>query len=155
MYPDTYQNKEDDESIYWFSSPFDALNNWSAHALEVYGSTFHTLEHAYHYKKFVDKHPEIAELIKKSPSPWAAMQIARENSKLVRKDWGDVKVSIMQYLVRVKLEQNIDVQQILAKTGDRQIVENSPWDSFWGCGPDGKGENTMGKIWMKVRENGK
>jgi predicted NAD-dependent protein-ADP-ribosyltransferase YbiA (DUF1768 family) len=37
------------------------------------------------------------------------------------------------------------------KTGKRNIIENSPVDSFWGCGPDGNGQNMIGKIWMETR----
>lgn len=152
MYPETYQNSDDDEAVYWFSSPFDPLNNWSAHAVVAYDKTFHTLEHAYHYRKFNDKNPEVAQEILQSPSPWAAMKIARQYSGEIRPDWDDVKVDIMEELVRMKLDQNEDVQMILEKTGKRRIVENSPWDDFWGCGPKGDGVNMMGKIWMKVRD---
>lgn len=152
MYPETYENREDDSTVYWFSSPFDALNNWSAHAVVVDGQEFKTLEHAYHYKKFIKNNPDIAISVKKSPSPWAAMKIAKSNKIHVRIDWNEEKVKIMEDLVRQKLEQNEDVKMILEKTGTRTIVENSPWDSFWGYGSDGKGENMMGKIWMKVRD---
>lgn len=116
MYPETYQNKEDGTTVYWFSSPFDPLNNWSAHVVVVDGLTFHTVEHAYRYHKFIPKYTKIAKEIRRSPSPWAAMQ------------------------------------QVLTKTGDRKIVENSPWDSFWGAGLDGKGMNTMGQLWMRLRD---
>jgi N-glycosidase YbiA len=153
MYPDTYQNREDDEAVYWFSSPFDPLNNWSAHALDIDGLVFHTLEHAYHYKKFYDNWPEIAEQIRLSPSPWAAMKVARENNDKVTSNWHDIKLEVMEKLLRLKLEQNEDVGMILVKTGIRKIVENSPWDSFWGCGADGEGKNMMGELWMKIRDS--
>lgn len=32
------------------------------------------------------------------------------------------------------------------------IVEDSPKDSFWGCGTNRDGENQLGKLWMKLRE---
>ena len=32
------------------------------------------------------------------------------------------------------------------------IVEDSPKDSFWGWGPNRDGENQLGKLWMKLRE---
>ena len=152
MYPDTYQNKENDVAVYWFSSPFDPLNNWSAHVVIVEGVLFYTLEHAYHHQKFIENNADIAEQIRLAPSPWAAMKFARENSQLCRSDWDDMKVDFMEKLVRLKLAQNEDVQETLARTGTRRIVENSPWDSFWGVGSDGKGKNMMGQIWMKVRD---
>jgi hypothetical protein len=36
-------------------------------------------------------------------------------------------------------------------SGTREIIENSPWNTFWGVGKDGQGENTMGRVWMLVR----
>ena len=33
-----------------------------------------------------------------------------------------------------------------------EIVEASPVDAFWGWGPNKDGENALGKIWMKLRE---
>jgi predicted NAD-dependent protein-ADP-ribosyltransferase YbiA (DUF1768 family) len=32
------------------------------------------------------------------------------------------------------------------------IVENSPFDDYWGCGKDGSGQNKLGQILMEVRE---
>ena len=32
------------------------------------------------------------------------------------------------------------------------IVEDSPKDNYWGWGINRKGENHLGKIWMKLRE---
>ncbi|MCA9328616.1 NADAR family protein [Candidatus Saccharibacteria bacterium] len=152
MYPDDYLNMDDDRAVYWFSSPFDPLNNWSAHALNVYGKVFHTLEHAYHYQKFVDDNPDIADEVANSPSPWAAMRVARKHAEKVRSDWHDAKVAAMESLLREKLRQNEDVAMILKKTGSRDIVENSPWDDFWGVGPNGGGQNMMGKLWVKIRD---
>lgn len=32
------------------------------------------------------------------------------------------------------------------------IVEDSPKDSFWGWGESRNGQNNLGKLWMKLRE---
>ena len=53
--------------------------------------------------------------------------------------------------MRAKLEQNPYVKKKLLETQDYQIVEDSPKDSFWGWGMDRKGENNLGKLWMKLR----
>lgn len=57
----------------------------------------------------------------------------------------------MTELLRAKVEQNEDVRECLLKTDKKQLIENSPWDSFWGCGPDGKGQNWSGKILMEIK----
>jgi N-glycosidase YbiA len=58
----------------------------------------------------------------------------------------------MRELLHAKAAQNNDVQECLRRTGTKQIIENSPWDSYWGCGPNGNGKNMTGKILMEVRD---
>jgi ribA/ribD-fused uncharacterized protein len=153
MYPSSSKNLnfETEDTVYWFSTAFDPLNNWSAHAIKFEGKHFPTVEHAFHYYKFFETAPEIAEQIRKAPSPWAAMQIERKNTAKRRQDWQEVKVTIMTSLIQAKTAQNEDVATCLLATGGKRIVENSPWDNFWGCGEDGKGRNMMGDILEKVR----
>src|SRR5438105_4880288 len=94
MYPNdpTSLSYETDDAVYWFTHAFDPLNNWSAHAVELWGQKFPTVEHAYHYRKFIDERPRIAKAILAAPSPWAAMQIAKKHRPKRRKDWDEVKV---------------------------------------------------------------
>jgi predicted NAD-dependent protein-ADP-ribosyltransferase YbiA (DUF1768 family) len=33
-----------------------------------------------------------------------------------------------------------------------ELIEDSPVDSFWGRGPDHKGKNHLGKLWMKIQK---
>lgn len=153
MYPDGADlNYETDDAVYFFTTPFEPLSNWSAHRIKIWGELFSTLEHAYHYRKFSETAPDIAKRILDAPSPWAAMQIERANKSKRRPDWQKVKVGIMEELVRAKIEQNEDVKACLIRTGNKQIIENSPWDSFWGVGKDGHGKNMMGKILTEIRD---
>lgn len=154
MYPDSNLSLsyESEDAIYWFSNAFDPLNNWSAHAVQLWDQLFPTVEHGFHYRKFTETAPDVAIEIIKAPSPWAAMQIERQHRTKRRTDWQDVKVGIMTELVRAKVQQNEDVRVCLLKTGTKQIIENSPWDMFWGIGKDGTGQNHMGKILMLIRE---
>lgn len=52
----------------------------------------------------------------------------------------------------MKLEQNPYVKKKLLQTKDYLIVEDSPKDAFWGWGPNRDGENQLGKLWMKLRD---
>ncbi len=112
---------------------------------------FPTLEHAYQYRKYQDEHPEVAAKILHAPSPWAAMQVARKHRQKYRADWHDIKVKVMTELTRAKVQQNEDVRACLRATGVKTLIENSPVDDYWGSGPDGDGQNVMGKILMQVR----
>lgn len=152
MYPDDYYNKDDERAVYFFSSPFDTLNNWGANALEIWGILFLTAEHAYQYKKFETSDPKVAKEIINAKSPWSVYQIARAHTDKVRSDWNDIKLAVMEEVLRAKLAQNPDVEQQLQKTAERHIIEKSPWDEFWGIGPRGRGQNNLGKLWEKLRD---
>jgi predicted NAD-dependent protein-ADP-ribosyltransferase YbiA (DUF1768 family) len=51
----------------------------------------------------------------------------------------------------MKAQVHEDVLATLLATGDRQIVETSQYDYFWGCGRDTRGYNHYGQILMDVR----
>ncbi len=63
----------------------------------------------------------------------------------------DEKVVIMEKLLRLKIEQNPYVLKKLLETKDYRIVEDSPKDDYWGWGINRDGENQLGKLWMKLR----
>jgi ribA/ribD-fused uncharacterized protein len=83
-----------------------------------------------------------------------AFKIAKANADKTPRNWDDVKIWVMEDIVRHKLEQNPYVLHKLLQAGDKEIeiVEDSPKDSFWGWGPDRKGRNELGKIWMRLRD---
>jgi len=66
----------------------------------------------------------------------------------------------MLLVLRLKLAQHPELRQQLLDTGDEEIVEdcgNRPGGSgkFWGAAfKEGRwvGENTLGKLWMRIRE---
>lgn len=55
-------------------------------------------------------------------------------------------------ILTAKTRQNPYVAKKFLQTGDYLIVEDSPYDSYWGCGIERNGENHLGRIWMKIRE---
>src|SRR3989344_3054611 len=145
-------NREDDKAVYFYTSAFDALNNFSAHTVELWGRRFPTAEHAFQWKKFSEVRPEISEEIFSAGCPEDAQRIAHAHKPEQPKDWHERKVGIMEEILRAKHAQHPTVQEALARTGTRTIVENSPVDSFWGIGPDGNGKNMVGVLWQMVRE---
>jgi len=106
----------------------------------------------YQAASFMGSNEELVEKIKKSHSAHEAQKIAYENRDKQRADWNEVKLGIMEELLRLKIEQNPYVKKKLLQTEDYIIVEDSPKDSFWGWGPNRDGENQLGKLWMKLRE---
>lgn len=69
----------------------------------------------------------------------------------MRNDWSKVKDDVMFALVNEKFSNPKLAFDLICVQGD--IVENNRWnDTYWGvC--NGKGENRLGKILMKVRDS--
>lgn len=71
----------------------------------------------------------------------------------LREDWEEVKVGLMEEVVRAKFFQNPDLGKRLLATGDTPLVEGNTWgDTCWGVDTrTGQGENHLGLILMKIR----
>jgi len=140
----------DKKPILFYERKFYCFSNFSAFAVEWRGVLWMTSEHAYQAAKFDDK--KIIERVRESRSADEAKKVARINGKLQRNDWEDTKLSIMGEILRAKLSQHSFVQKRLSESGDREIIEDSHKDSYWGWGPNKDGENHLGKLWMEIRD---
>lgn len=71
---------------------------------------------------------------------------------VVRSDWNDVRLILMEQFTREKYATNNVLKQKLLNTKGMLLIEGNKWgDTFWGvC--NGVGENNLGKIIMKVRD---
>ncbi|MGH3449999.1 MAG: NADAR family protein [Haloechinothrix sp.] len=137
--------------IKFYTPEFYVFNNFSAHAIEFRGKLYPTSEHAYQTAKCTD--PQGQEAIRKSRSPLQAKVLANETYKAAKDpDWGSKKVAVLEEILRAKLAQHPEAQEALRKSGHEDIVEDSPTDYFWGEGADGSGQNMLGKLWMKIRD---
>lgn len=58
----------------------------------------------------------------------------------------------MEEILIAKVNQHPYVAKKLLQTKDYLIVEDSPYDSYWGCGKERNGKNQLGRLWMKIRE---
>lgn len=142
------------ERVCFYEQDFYVLSNFSAFNLTMANRIFPTSEHAYHYEKFLfPSHGSNGLLweIQHAPSAHEAFKIAEANKALRRPDWDDVKVPIMKRILHAKAAQHEYVKRKLLATGDRELVENSWRDDYWGWGPNKDGKNMLGKLWMEVR----
>lgn len=138
-------------SINFYTPKFYVFNNFSAHAIEFRGKLYPTSEHAYQAAKCIDSQGQ--EAIRNARSPIQAKILANETYKAARDpDWGSKKVAIVEEILRAKLAQHPEAQEALRESGREDIVEDSPIDYFWGVGADGTGQNMLGKLWMKIRD---
>lgn len=154
MYPDSSKNlnRETAKAVYFFTTAFAPLDNFSAHKINIWGLEFSTVEHAYQWKKFVDTSKNVADKIFNAKSPEEAKNIADNNKAKIIDGWHEKRLIIMKEILLAKFKQHEDVKKILKKTKNRKIIENSPVDYFWGLGKAGKGQNMIGKIWMEIRD---
>lgn len=140
------------EQVFFYEQDFYVLSNFSAFNLEWAGLTFATTEHAYHWEKFTGgPHADIAALVRFAPSAHEAFKRAEQHKQFRRKDWDDVKLGIMQGILRAKADQHEYVRRKLLATGSRELIEDSWRDDYWGWGPRRDGQNMLGKLWMEVR----
>ena len=142
--------------VFFYEQDFYVLSNFSAFTLNWKGKRFDTSEAAYHWEKFIGNdydHDWIRKSILLAPSAHEAFKLAEQYEELRRKDWNDVRVDIMYRILKAKAEQHEYVRRKLLATGDRELIEDSWRDSFWGWGPNKDGQNMLGKLWMKVRAN--
>lgn len=140
-----------DQQVFFYEQDFYVLSNFSAFTLHWRGVRFDTSEAVYHFEKFSGTKVEVQWMIMTAPSAHEAFKIAEANKSFRRPDWDAVKVDIMRDILRAKANQHEYVRRKLLATGDRELVEDSWRDDFWGWGPNRDGQNMLGKLWMEVR----
>lgn len=145
------------ERVCFYEQDFYVLSNFSAFNVMWQGLCFDTSEHLYHWLKFatspdgMSAKPELADDILNAPSAHAAFKLAELYRAHRRSDWDDVKVDFMREILRAKAAQHEYVHRKLLATGNRELVENSWRDDFWGWGPNREGQNMLGRLWMEIR----
>lgn len=118
-----------------------------------------TSEALYQACRFPD-FPEIQEEIIAQKSPMAAkMKSKPRRSECTRADFEEEKAAIMYWCLRVKLACNpIGFGSLLAKTKNKDIVEVSHKDRFWGTVAsktnlnEVTGANVLGQLLMDLRD---
>ncbi len=117
--------------------------------LEWKGKLYPTSEHAYHSEKFEDE--QLKEQVRNARSAHDSQKFANAHIEKRRKDWDAVKLGIMKEILMAKVDQHPYVKKKLIESGDKELVEDSWRDDFWGWGPNKDGANHLGKLWMEVR----
>ena len=139
----------DQEKIERFINEFDFLSNFHFSSVVYEGVKWPTSEHAYQAMKTLDMNQRLN--ILEIYMPGDVKRYGR--TVTMRADWDDIKLGIMEEIVRCKFRQHPELEEKLLCTGDIHIEEGNTWhDTYWGvC--DGVGQNHLGKILMKVRES--
>ena len=144
--------------IHKFDKPYEFLSNFYPSRVYYKGVSFPSVEHAYQASKTYDE-----KIIKQIASlrPDQAGKAKRIGKKCkLRSDWEDIKIEVMEKLLRQKFDQKT-LKEKLLKTGDQIMIEGNYWhDNFWGhcycvkCSLSGGGfgKNILGQLLMRLRE---
>ncbi|MDX1535950.1 MAG: NADAR family protein [Candidatus Spechtbacterales bacterium] len=141
---------DNEKQIFFYEQEFYVFSNFSSFKLNWKGYDWMTSEHAYHSEKFDD--PKLIEGLKNCRSAHDSMKLAYANKDKYRKDWDDIKLDIMKKILHAKVQQHPYVKKKLLESGDKELIEDSWRDDYWGWGPNKDGANHLGKLWMEVRE---
>ena len=140
--------------------PYGWLGNMSPFPIEYDGKVWRTTEALFQSLRFSDD--SIKELIREQKSPMAAKMMAKKyKSQMTIQPLSETDLLNMELCIQLKLEQYPELAKELIATGNSVIVEDvtsrgsSGSNLYWGAlNSNGEwiGENNLGKIWMKLRE---
>lgn len=131
---------------------YSELSNFAPFGFDEGGLHWPTVEHYFQAQKFEGPGaPEYREQIRLARSPRAAKALGRSRGFPIRPDWDSVREDVMRYALERKFA-DPRLRALLLGTGDRPLVEDSPYDRYWGAGRDGRGKNRLGVLLMELRD---
>ena len=134
--------------FYKIKEPYGFMSNFYKSRIFLWGKWWQSTEAAYQSAKTFDDIEK--ESIRLAKTPRETRNLGQKVQ--MRADWDIIKYNVMKECVLAKFVQHHDLLEQLLATGDEELIEESPVDSFWGCGADEKGQNMLGKILMEVRK---
>jgi ribA/ribD-fused uncharacterized protein len=147
-------------SFYKVDETYGGLSNMSGKYfhLQVNGILVRSSESLYQCLRFTS-HPEIQREILENKSPKGSKMVSKKYRKeFTREDFDEIKMELMYWCLKVKLcSHPLLFGGLLERTGDKEIVEISNSDRFWGCVREKEnekivtGENVLGKLLMDLR----
>ena len=139
-------------SIYFYhlENSYGCFSNFSDHSFYLDNKIWKTSEHYFQAQKFIET--VHLDEVHQASTPRKAFDIGRDRNLPRRKDWEEVKEDVMMKALEAKFRAHKDIFKILIDTGDSEIVEDSPFDAYWGIGRSGNGKNRLGVLLMELRQ---
>ena len=136
--------------IYFYkkNEPYGEFSNFSEHPIYLDGTMWKTVEHYFQASKFLNDYSVVVQMAK---TPMDAASLGRSRAYPIRGDWEVVKDEVMKRGVFKKVETYNNIRKLLLSTDNREIVEHTSNDYYWGDGGDGSGLNKLGYILMEAR----
>lgn len=140
--------------------PYGWFGNMSPYPVKYQDKMWRTAEALFQALRFDDE--KIQEEIRECKNPMAAkLTVKKYPEKMILEPMKEQDLNNMRLMVHLKVEQHSELREALLSTGDEVIVEdctargNKGNNLFWGAILEGEvwvGENTLGKLWMELRE---
>ena len=140
--------KMDESNILGFSGKYRWLSNmFPENIVGFWGITFPSVENAYQAGKFLNS-PNIVR--KMANIPPIESKILAKTLEINTPEFHSRKVNLMKYLLEKKFRNEVLKKKLAHTCG--HIEETNTWgDTFWGCCPQGHGDNNLGEILMEIR----
>lgn len=115
---------------------------------------FKTREHYYQFHKTRDKHYRSLIINALDPSRAKYFGSAKSGCPIVE-DFDSKREDIMREAIRYQMHQNPLLLSLLKQTEGYKLIEEAPWDDYFGTGRNGDGKNVHGKLLMEFRDDSK
>lgn len=144
-------------------STFGLFSNFYPCTFAVGGATYNCSEQYFMKKKqeLFDPHNQLlATNIIRETNPTNIKRFGRQVKNFNEQIWNQHRYKFMYDAVYAKFTQNLEFRTTLLATGDKILVEASPYDRIWGIGytksnalanKDKWGQNLLGMILMELR----
>lgn len=152
-YPKTPRVSYEQEILDFYSvkSDFGEFSNFALFPILVDNVLWPTSEHYYQAHKYDDV--ELQEWVRAADTPYEAAKRGRDPKFAKRADWKEIKDSVMEVAVVAKFTQYETLKELLLLTNKSEIFEHTKNDCYWGDCLDRSGQNKLGKLLMRIRNN--
>ncbi|KAJ3550415.1 hypothetical protein NM688_g5085 [Phlebia brevispora] len=122
------------------ASDLAGLMHTSPHQVNFKGDMFPSAFHLLQALRF--SNPDLRELIRHTRSVDEVRDIVNQNHGLIRPDWENIVLDVMDDVLVQKFRQHPDLMHLLLNTQLAELIFNDR-DDFWGVGIDGRGANEL------------
>ena len=112
--------------------------------------SYASVEHWFQAEKFRGTDGAYRRQVAQVKTPAAAARLGKSRAHPLRRDWEAVKERVMLVGLWRKFADPLLKQKLLA-TGGAELIEASPYDAYWGTGPNGNGLNRLGEMLQQLR----